>query len=129
MFRMNVIDNVFCFLKNNSNESVSDLSKADVEDNDFSMIETDDSANLIRSRVTEYERKKTYSGKYKCSDCDYRSDKGNNIKIHKEVVHLNIKRFYCSYCTQKTYWKLNMIKHMKSYHPQQEEIINEYDKK
>ena len=111
MLRMTVIDNVFCFLKNNSIESVS-LSKTDVivEGNDSSLIETDDSTNLKRSRVTKYERKKIYSGKYKCSDCDYKCDRGRNIKIHKEVVHLNIKRFYCSYCTQKTYWKLNMIK-------------------
>ena len=133
MLRMNVIDNVFCFLKNNSNKSVSNLSKTNVnvEENDSSLIETDDSANLKRSRVTKskYERKKIYSGKYKCSDCDYKCDIGRNIKIHKEVVHLNIKKFYCNYCTQKTYWKLNMIKHMKSIHPNQKEIINEIEKK
>ena len=64
MLKMNVIDNVFCFLKNISNESVSNLSKTNVnvEENDSSLIETDDSANLKRSRVTKYERKKTYSG-------------------------------------------------------------------
>ena len=98
MLRMNVIDNVFCFLKNNSNESVSDLSKADVEENDSSLIEKDDSANLKRSRVTKYERKKTYSGKYKCSDCDYRSDRAQSAKWHHESIHLNIKRYYCNIC-------------------------------
>ena len=106
-----------CFLKNNSNESVSNLSKTNVnvEEKDSSLIETDDSANLKRFRVTKYKRKKIYSGKYKCSDCDYKASYKSGLQKHIESIHLGIK-YPCTLCEYQDTENGHLRSHMKRIH-------------
>ena len=130
---MNVLDNVFGFLKTISDTDVEEVdtahSKSKTQKSDLTASDKNHVAIPQKTRVKKYKRSKIYYGKYKCSDCDYKSDKERYILIHKDVVHLNIKRFNCNYCTQKTYWKSNLLIHMKSFHSDKIDIINEFEEK
>ena len=55
-------------------------------------------------------------GQYKCSDCDYRSNRAHLTKWHHESIHLNIKRYYCNICQHKTYHAHVMKAHMKTHY-------------
>ena len=124
---MNILDNIFGFLKNISDTHVEevDTSLTKTHKSDLTASDKNHVAIPKKTRVKKYKRSKIFYGKYKCADCEYKSDKERSILIHKEVVHLNINRFNCKYCTQKTYWKLNLILHMKSFHSEKIDKIDE----
>ena len=50
--------------------------------------------------------KKTY-GEYACDSCEYECDIKVFMRLHKEAVHLKIKRFKCSNCEYEGYYKTN----------------------
>jgi len=52
-----------------------------------------------------------------CDQCDYKSPKGWNVRIHKQTVHDGIK-FQCKYenCTYQTTRKYELKKHLKVLH-------------
>ena len=55
-------------------------------------------------------------GKYKCPDCDFRSNHVQSTNSHYKSIHLNIKRYFCNICQYKTYHACNMKYHMKTHH-------------
>ena len=55
-------------------------------------------------------------GKFKCTECYFTSNQQQSLIIHKEAVHLKIKKFYCKSCNHQAYHKPNLIRHIKLNH-------------
>jgi len=50
----------------------------------------------------------------KCDLCDFQGRAGN-LKIHKEAVHENKKKWFCKACSYSTYHKRCFLEHMRNY--------------
>ena len=56
------------------------------------------------------------SAKFKCKECGYTSNLVKLITQHNEVVHMDIKKFFCRSCNYQSYYKQNMKTHIAKNH-------------
>ena len=52
---------------------------------------------------------------FECPDCDYNSQRSNNLKTHINSIHRG-ETFQCTECDYKAKWKSHLYTHIKSIH-------------
>ena len=51
-----------------------------------------------------------------CEECDFSSHFQTSLLRHKEIVHLNLKKYFCNICPYRSYLKSNMRTHQNLKH-------------
>ena len=59
----------------------------------------------------------------KCEQCDFTTEIKQNLKIHTEKVHLNLKRYACSGCDWKSYFRTSFESHCETHHRDDPEAV------
>ena len=54
--------------------------------------------------------------KFKCTNCEYRTDRNTLLRMHTESLHMKLVRWRCSSCDYKSYHKSMMDYHRKRMH-------------
>ena len=67
---MNVLDNIFGFIKNISNTDIEEVDTSLTKTHKSDLTASDERGRLERkTRVKKYKRSKLFYGKYKCAEC------------------------------------------------------------
>ena len=58
---------------------------------------------------------------YKCYKCSYSSNSTEQLKFHMKSAHFDQKRYACNYCHYKSFFKINMKRHVPKHKLNQDE--------